>query len=186
MLASFPFALYGNLRVSGVSTFYLDPSSNVTLVYDHMIAGVTKSGLKSNTFWAHNSPRSSICLPGETTVRIAACPQIFKVRTTQVPSVQDDHRSHDLDGSFNHTIEISSLESIVRIPLSLIDDCDRFRNLEFQNFESQTLVFVSKKSSKEKYFLTLVPFDQRLQSLRFFGLQGFEISNLAFCHILIS
>jgi hypothetical protein len=86
--ATFPFALCENLRVSGVSAFSLGPSSDVTLGDDHVIAGVTTSGLKSNYFWAHNSPRASMCLPGETTVWIVAHPRLFKVAQLLSPQCE--------------------------------------------------------------------------------------------------
>jgi hypothetical protein len=50
------------------SSFSLGPSSDVTLGDDHTIADADTSGLKSNYFWSHNSPRASTFPPGETTL----------------------------------------------------------------------------------------------------------------------
>jgi hypothetical protein len=47
---------------SGISSFFLDnPPRDMTVGDDHVIAGVTKSGLESNYFWACNAPRTSTC-----------------------------------------------------------------------------------------------------------------------------
>jgi len=60
--------LYKNLRVSGVSSFSLGPSSDVTLGDDHTIVDAPISGLELKYFWARNYPQYSTCPYDETMV----------------------------------------------------------------------------------------------------------------------
>jgi hypothetical protein len=71
-----------------------------------MIMGMSKGGLRETHFSPRNSLRASTHPFSKTMVSIAAHLQNFKVRTPSIPAMQQDRRTHDLDGAHELTVQL--------------------------------------------------------------------------------
>jgi hypothetical protein len=184
---TFPFTLLRNLRALSDSSFSDNPSLDVTLGDDDAIAGVATSSLKSNYFWACNSPQDSTC-PSDETMQLMS-PQCYGIIDLAILMIMSEL-----------VVQIRLFKSTDQIDLSKINGCDLFAILDFRILKSQThLLYVLQPTGFDdlqtpsllnqwpclyfgcltfQYRSTVLWPSYRSTIKICFGFQNFEISNL--------